>query len=213
MTVFRLSREKLRSQGSETRRRWRRGARRRSAGQSRRQGALLFCTNEFVQVALEAFTRPRGARVVSEVRVVDAVHLRDAERPGAAPGGRGRLDVDGSDDPGGEELVLQHVARAQLLERRQRALRSVGNGRDFLAPADPEVAGFIGPARVEQGDVRRDGRHVKNRVCALGKRVLQHFPVRSSRQQVRTDRKSTRLNSSHGYISYAVFCLKKKKKK
>src|SRR3989449_8612082 len=29
----------------------------------------------------------------------------------------------------------------------------------------------------------------------------------------REDRKSTRLNSSHGYISYAVFCLKKKKKK
>src|SRR2546422_3351935 len=27
------------------------------------------------------------------------------------------------------------------------------------------------------------------------------------------DRKSTRLNSSHGYISYAVFCLKKKKRK
>src|SRR2546429_2705436 len=27
------------------------------------------------------------------------------------------------------------------------------------------------------------------------------------------DRKSTRLNSSHGYISYAVFCLKKKKQK
>src|SRR5256884_1508940 len=29
----------------------------------------------------------------------------------------------------------------------------------------------------------------------------------------RRDRKSTRLNSSHGYISYAVFCLKKKKNK
>src|SRR2546422_2516375 len=29
---------------------------------------------------------------------------------------------------------------------------------------------------------------------------------------VRIDRKSTRLNSSHGYNSYAVFCLKKKKK-
>src|SRR2546429_6743933 len=28
---------------------------------------------------------------------------------------------------------------------------------------------------------------------------------------LRPDRKSTRLNSSHGYISYAVFCLKKKK--
>src|SRR2546422_8061780 len=30
--------------------------------------------------------------------------------------------------------------------------------------------------------------------------------------EVEVDRKSTRLNSSHGYISYAVFCLKKKKK-
>src|SRR2546429_2762216 len=33
-----------------------------------------------------------------------------------------------------------------------------------------------------------------------------HFP------QLERDRKSTRLNSSHGYISYAVFCLKKKNK-
>src|SRR2546422_2772468 len=32
-------------------------------------------------------------------------------------------------------------------------------------------------------------------------------PIRSNG----IDRKSTRLNSSHGYISYAVFCLKKKK--
>src|SRR3989449_2404148 len=30
-------------------------------------------------------------------------------------------------------------------------------------------------------------------------------------KQLGGDRKSTRLNSSHGYISYAVFCLKKKK--
>src|SRR5687768_17651765 len=34
----------------------------------------------------------------------------------------------------------------------------------------------------------------------------------SLRTLARRDRKSTRLNSSHGYISYAVFCLKKKKK-
>src|SRR2546429_1486665 len=33
---------------------------------------------------------------------------------------------------------------------------------------------------------------------------------RKSRPQKSRDRKSTRLNSSHGYISYAVFCLKKK---
>src|SRR5205809_6237306 len=45
-------------------------------------------------------------------------------------------------------------------------------------------------------------------------------PLRRSSESLRTslcaseivrDRKSTRLNSSHGYISYAVFCLKKKK--
>src|SRR2546429_4568810 len=34
-------------------------------------------------------------------------------------------------------------------------------------------------------------------------------PPQANRRE--KDRKSTRLNSSHGYISYAVFCLKKKK--
>src|SRR2546422_7001355 len=36
-------------------------------------------------------------------------------------------------------------------------------------------------------------------------------PFDQERRQSPGDRKSTRLNSSHGYISYAVFCLKKKK--
>src|SRR5687768_17846462 len=36
--------------------------------------------------------------------------------------------------------------------------------------------------------------------------------AREGVQPAEADRKSTRLNSSHGYISYAVFCLKKKKK-
>src|SRR2546422_5065705 len=43
-----------------------------------------------------------------------------------------------------------------------------------------------------------------------------HRPHREGERaprRLRQDRKSTRLNSSHGYISYAVFCLKKKKKK
>src|SRR2546422_7813628 len=37
--------------------------------------------------------------------------------------------------------------------------------------------------------------------------------IAPGRSAGRLDRKSTRLNSSHGYISYAVFCLKKKKQK
>src|SRR5258707_7367826 len=36
-------------------------------------------------------------------------------------------------------------------------------------------------------------------------------PVSAARWRPRRDRKSTRLNSSHANISYAVFCLKKKK--
>src|SRR5207245_10770919 len=45
------------------------------------------------------------------------------------------------------------------------------------------------------------------RVAAVGKRVGACPAVEWSGE----DRKSTRLNSSHGSISYAVFCLKKKK--
>src|SRR2546429_5615325 len=40
-----------------------------------------------------------------------------------------------------------------------------------------------------------------------------HLPLlgdQRGRGPIAVDRKSTRLNSSHGYISYAVFCLKKK---
>src|SRR2546429_5475499 len=40
-----------------------------------------------------------------------------------------------------------------------------------------------------------------------------NYSSKSRHQPFRIDRKSTRLNSSHGYISYAVFCLKKKKNK
>src|SRR2546429_6565120 len=40
-----------------------------------------------------------------------------------------------------------------------------------------------------------------------------HIALQRSASGSKRDRKSTRLNSSHGYISYAVFCLKKKKNK
>src|SRR3989449_6003127 len=42
--------------------------------------------------------------------------------------------------------------------------------------------------------------------------IINIFRARGGQSAI-TDRKSTRLNSSHGYISYAVFCLKKKKKR
>src|SRR2546427_4100694 len=63
------------------------------------------------------------------------------------------------------------------------------------------------------GRIQRGGRALAqcNRRCHLRQyrcgRCLRHTPAG------RQDRKSTRLNSSHSQISYAVFCLKKKKKK
>src|SRR2546422_3488210 len=62
---------------------------------------------------------------------------------------------------------------------------------------------------------RSDQRHRGGRKRRLDRhhalRSTAGFGNRCPRKFHRPDRKSTRLNSSHGYISYAVFCLKKKK--
>src|SRR5207245_9594264 len=56
-----------------------------------------------------------------------------------------------------------------------------------------------GPADAAIGELRRRARGFPQRISGLRARLAL------------ADRKSTRLNSSHGSISYAVFCLKKKK--
>src|SRR2546422_6770963 len=57
---------------------------------------------------------------------------------------------------------------------------------------------------------QHSGQHRRGRDHRDGTRTLGNFDQTCDPEP---DRKSTRLNSSHGYISYAVFCLKKKKKK
>ena len=52
--------------------------------------------------------------------------------------------------------------------------------------------------------LRREDGHVLRKAL--------EFEVKGKRKRGQPDRKSTRLNSSHANISYAVFCLKKKKK-
>src|SRR2546429_7320168 len=64
------------------------------------------------------------------------------------------------------------------------------------------------PERVVQGDRRKGRRGVLLRSDAV-QSADRHNAREHGTESV--DRKSTRLNSSHGYISYAVFCLKKKK--
>src|SRR2546429_4593411 len=67
-------------------------------------------------------------------------------------------------------------------------------GRRILRALDDVVV-------VERVEVRR----IRG---AVGARAPIDVRIAIARER---DRKSTRLNSSHGYISYAVFCLKKKK--
>src|SRR2546429_5981972 len=64
------------------------------------------------------------------------------------------------------------------------------------APRQTDLALMLGSSREE---VARE----MSRLVRLGL-------LRREGRNLRIDRKSTRLNSSHGYISYAVFCLKKK---
>src|SRR2546422_2794697 len=62
------------------------------------------------------------------------------------------------------------------------------------------------PATREKRPKLLSGKVSKRVVSATGRNVTVAAPA----WLAITDRKSTRLNSSHGYISYAVFCLKKK---
>src|SRR5689334_23902055 len=56
-------------------------------------------------------------------------------------------------------------------------------------------------------------REARARPRLAGDRVGEPWVERALRKDRTEDRKSTRLNSSHSSISYAVFCLKKKKNK
>src|SRR5256884_740294 len=70
-------------------------------------------------------------------------------------------------------------------------------------------AGFeIDADRFRSGRLERTGSRREPR-RPQPDRFSEAGPILGSKEQ--QDRKSTRLNSSHGYISYAVFCLKKKK--
>src|SRR5207245_11763556 len=85
--------------------------------------------------------------------------------------------------------------------------------RSDLAPQSDQIRRFASCRHAAGGRTARIARAVLPETALLHGEV--ESPQRSHRQNERRlrDRKSTRLNSSHGSISYAVFCLKKKKKK
>src|SRR3989449_2814299 len=86
---------------------------------------------------------------------------------------------------GGEDRILGHTRVGD----HRHAGASAGGIGDHLVD-------IPGPSELEYADHQHQEQHEHHREL----------------HDRRIDRKSTRLNSSHGYISYAVFCLKKKKK-
>src|SRR3712207_8592288 len=80
-----------------------------------------------------------------------------------------------------------------------------GNLDDDATSPDDQVVGGLDPGLVGAGEL--DLRHAAE-VCSAQIDRRTGAPIRRDQ---RRDRKSTRLNSSHANISYAVFCLKKKK--
>src|SRR3989449_4855942 len=81
---------------------------------------------------------------------------------------------------------------------------------------DPDAALRHGLEMVEQGadllDVGGESTRPGSDPVTANEEWRRIGPVIHDLANKEIDRKSTRLNSSHGYISYAVFCLKKKKK-
>src|SRR3712207_7851452 len=78
---------------------------------------------------------------------------------------------------------------------------SLHDALPILVPCEPSAAGHPGEAALD------DPPSGQQHKAAFRRRQLNHLQS----DAVGLDRKSTRLNSSHANISYAVFCLKKKK--
>src|SRR2546430_8616014 len=118
-----------------------------------------------------------------------------------------------------EDLRRTNNLMEQKVEDYIAPLKAVGlEVTTFLRVGDPRSV-IVQTATELKADALIIGSHSKRNFLdiALGgaaKYISQHVPctvilVSPTKQ---TDRKSTRLNSSHSQISYAVFCLKKKKK-
>src|SRR5437867_9344396 len=81
--------------------------------------------------------------------------------------------------------------------------------RSTLFPYTTLFRSQVGDKRDATEDIVRNERHR----AARDPERRERSPAEDERRRRRQDRKSTRLNSSHRTISYAVFCLKKKKNK
>src|SRR6266513_4759324 len=102
--------------------------------------------------------------------------------------------------------------------KRMRVLKEVAAQRSFSAAAQKlgytqsAVSQQIAALEREAGSVLIERNPRGIRLTDAGEALVRHADKILARLAEAEDRKSTRLNSSHVSISYAVFCLKKKKK-
>src|SRR2546422_4680858 len=167
-------------------------------------------SNQYARRPKEEWSKWEGSRFRPDLQ---------SERPGARSAAR-RYARAVAGVVAGHRLPLVRSAQARPLES------GAGTHPPRLAPACEgpllQLAGLLGTRARCDAACRRveavDGglgryapdRHLQRGVLLAANRL----PAQLSHPDHgrRVDRKSTRLNSSHGYISYAVFCLKKKKK-
>src|SRR3712207_2105915 len=122
-----------------------------------------------------------------------------------------------SPSPGSVYPTLQLLEDLGYVSATQRDSKKVyeitDEGRKFLEENKRSVKDIWG--RVGGGwdpEVTAELHEMRHEVMDLGRLFgRQMHEGRLDREKLRRDRKSTRLNSSHANISYAVFCLKKKK--
>src|SRR3712207_9329915 len=82
--------------------------------------------------------------------------------------------------------------------------------RSTLFPYTTLFRSEVGDAVAHAGQPEKE-RHIARQHGRVRIPAIARRDVQSADQEQQRDRKSTRLNSSHANISYAVFCLKKKK--
>src|SRR6267142_2215307 len=166
----------------------RRGRRRRPRDRNRRAETIRILVRP-VPRALPAHTEP-GDNDLLLIDGVALLHCRQQRVDGLLVRGR---------TPSTANRIRRDDERAELGER--------GLDEDL----ERRVAGSFGIAAEVQ---REDERHGRAVIAARHRDRVMDLRSVPQRQHlvVNADRKSTRLNSSHMSISYAVFCLKKKKK-
>src|SRR5206468_9532770 len=109
--------------------------------------------------------------------------------------------------PGTDRCAVDHTVE-DADERLRRASLEPGQVADEAVPRrDRDVLDVNDVAGV---DLFRDAMNGEADVFGVVERERPHRAVRALVVGQHTDRKSTRLNSSHDQTSYAVFCLKKK---